>query len=57
MGNSPQPSQIFQPVTSIGNNIANGTQNAINQINNSGSSVISQINAGGKNAISDIITT
>ena len=39
MGNS--PSQVFQPVVSIGNDIGNGAQSAINQINNSGSSIIS----------------
>ena len=57
MGNT-SPSQVFQPVVqpvvSIGNNIASGTQNAINQINSSGSSYISQINSGGQTALNDI---
>ena len=41
MGNTPPPSQVFQPVTNIANNIGNSAQNAINQIDNSGSNIIS----------------
>ena len=48
MGNTPSASQVFQPVTSIANNIGNGAQNAINEINNSGSNIISQKTLGEK---------